>query len=49
MAIKIKCIICDEEIIRPKTDQLYCSNESCKKQFETNMLELQEMEENGDI
>ena len=38
--IKIKCIICEEEIEKPRVDQLCCDNPSCQKEFESNMVDL---------
>lgn len=42
--IKIKCIICEEEITRPRVDQLCCNKSECKEKFNSNMVELWKLE-----
>jgi len=42
--IKIKCIICEEEIKRPRVDQLCCNKKKCKEEFNSNMVELWKLE-----
>ena len=44
MAIKIKCIICNDEILKPRVEQLCCGKKSCKDEFKTNMVELWKLE-----
>lgn len=41
--IKIKCIICNEKIKKPKIGYLHCDKETCKDEFNTNMIELWKM------
>lgn len=38
--IKIKCIVCGDEIISPRVDQLCCDKKKCKDNFNSNMIEL---------
>lgn len=38
--IKIKCIICSEEISNPRVDQLCCEKKKCRDKFDSNMIEL---------
>jgi len=38
--IKINCIICNEEIEKPKINQLCCNKKSCRDEFNANMIEL---------
>ena len=40
----IKCIICDEVILKPKVGQLCCSKQICKDEFNSNQIELWKME-----
>lgn len=42
--IKIKCIICDEEIKNPRIDQLCCGKDSCRDNFNSNQIDLWKME-----
>lgn len=42
--IKIECIICGEEIVKPKVGQLCCGNDSCREEFDRNQIELWKME-----
>ena len=42
--IKIKCIICDDVIDKPRTDQLCCEKPACKEEFNQNQIELWKME-----
>lgn len=42
--IKTKCIICDEEIKKPKVGQLCCDKKECKDEFNYNQIELWKME-----
>jgi len=42
--IKIKCIICEEEIMKPRVDQLCCTKKKCKEEFNSNMVELWKLE-----
>lgn len=42
--IKIKCIICDEVVKKPKVDQLCCDKNECKDEFNSNMVELWKIE-----
>lgn len=42
--IKIKCIICGEEIESPRVDQLCCEKKSCKDEFNLNMIDLWKLE-----
>jgi hypothetical protein len=44
MRISINCIICGDEIINPRVDQLCCSKKECKEEFNNNMIELWKME-----
>lgn len=37
------CIICEEEISNPKIGILHCKKDNCKKEFESNMKELEEI------
>jgi len=38
--IKIRCIICDDEIKKPRIDQLCCTKESCRDEFNANQIDL---------
>jgi len=42
--IIIKCIICDEEIEKPRVGQLCCDKKKCKDKFNSNMTDLWKME-----
>ena len=42
--IDIKCIICEDNIEKPRTDQLCCDKKACKDEFNSNMIELWKME-----
>lgn len=42
--IVIKCIICKEEIISPRVDQLCCDKKACKDEFNANMTDLWKLE-----
>lgn len=42
--IKINCIICNDEIEKPRVDQLCCTKPSCKEEFNSNMVELWKLE-----
>lgn len=42
--IKIKCIICDDVIEKPRVGQLCCEKHSCKDEFNVNQIDLWKME-----
>ena len=37
MTLKFRCVICDKEIVNPKSDQLTCKSKKCIKEFEDYM------------